>query len=78
MDASSISSSFGLEGVPDGSCDTFDTKWRVPSPRDLLLAMVARDHDSAGWTAAFFKESKRRTAMIGMKVAPALWDVSWY
>jgi len=42
----------------------------------LVVVMVLEDHDPFGPAAAFFKESMRRDAMIGIKVEFALWDTS--
>ena len=38
------------------------------------LVMVVRDHTTPDLTAAFFNESMRRDAIIGERIAQALWD----
>lgn len=82
---SSISSSFGRVEVAEVSCDPSSTRsvdsveWGVPSCCNFplpVLVMVVSDHPPFGLTAAFFKESIRRVAMMGMKSADALWDTS--
>jgi hypothetical protein len=70
VSSSSTSSSFS----GDVLCDILivcDVEWRVPSPGVLpvpkiVICVTARG--SLGSTAAFFKESIRRDAMIGTKI----------
>jgi hypothetical protein len=76
--SSSMSSSSGVVGASEISCnspDTLDAKRAVPSQPGLV--MVSSDHAPSGSTAAFFKESMRRDAMTGTKVVFTLRE-SWF
>jgi len=78
MDSSSTAPSSGRPVTSRTWCDslgTCDAKRMVPScgPAPLPVpCMVARDHGPIGSAAAFFRESMRRVAMIGMRTASAL------
>ena len=76
MWSSSIATSSGRTGISENSCDprgNCDAKWRVPSVVSLPTSViVARDHCSFGSLAASFRESMRRDAMTGTKIAFAL------
>ena len=54
---------------------TRDTKLIATPPVDLpwfTVFMVSRDHGIFGWAVAFFKESMRRDAMIGIRTGLVL------
>ena len=66
----------GIPEVSHGAPSLPGVKRRVPPSAGPPV--TAEDHGSCDSAAAFFKESMRRDAMIGMKVVHALWDVSRY
>lgn len=63
--------------VSHGPLKACDAKRRVLSP-DVISPLAVRDHGPIGSTAAFFNESMRRDAMIGVMIAQALLIVDRY